>query len=125
MFEGLRFQHWRTAREDDGVVVLTLDRAASSVNALSRAVMDELGEIVERLSFEPPRGLVIQSGKPGFIVGADLTEFTSYAQNGRILDVLENGQRVLQHLARLPCPSVAAIHGVCLGGGTEMALACR
>ena len=125
MFEGLRFQHWQTVHDDDGIVVLTLDRAASSINALNRAVMDELAEIVERLSIEPPKGVVIHSGKPGFIVGADLNEFASCAQSGRVLDVLENGQRVLQRLAVLPCPSVAAIHGVCLGGGTEMALACR
>ena len=56
MFEGLRFHNWRSERDADGIVVLTLDRAGSSVNALSRAVLDELQEIVERLSFEPPRG---------------------------------------------------------------------
>lgn len=125
MFEGLRFQHWQPVHDDDGVIVLTLDRAASAVNALSRAVMDELAEIVERLSFEPPSGVVIRSGKAGFIVGADLTEFEGYANSGSVLDVLENGQRVLQKLARLPCPTVAALHGACMGGGTEMALACR
>ncbi|MBN8727961.1 MAG: enoyl-CoA hydratase/isomerase family protein [Xanthomonadales bacterium] len=125
MFEGLRFQHWQPLGGEDGIVVLTLDRAGRSVNALGREVMDELAEIVERLSFEPPRGVVIHSGKPGFVVGADLTEFESYAREGRVADVLENGQRVLEKLARLPCPTVAAIHGACMGGGTEMALACR
>ena len=125
MFEGLRFQHWQPLGGDDGIVVLTLDRAGRSVNALGREVMDELAEIVERLSFEPPKGVVICSGKAGFVVGADLTEFEGYAREGRIADVLENGQRVLDRLARLPCPTVAAIHGACMGGGTEMALACR
>ncbi|MCK9538277.1 3-hydroxyacyl-CoA dehydrogenase NAD-binding domain-containing protein [Dokdonella sp.] len=125
MFEGLRFQHWQSSLDEDGIVTLTLDRAGRSANALSREVMDELAEIVERLSFEPPRGVVIRSGKRGFIVGADLTEFEQYARDGRVQDVLENGQRVLQKLAQLPCPTVAAIHGACMGGGTEMALACR
>jgi len=126
MFEGLRFQHWQPARDDDGIVVLTLDRSGSAVNAMSRAVLDELAEIVERLSFEPPRGLVIRSGKgAGFVAGADLKEFEGYARTGTVLDAIENGQRVLQKLARLPCPTVAAIHGHCMGGGTEMALACR
>jgi 3-hydroxyacyl-CoA dehydrogenase/enoyl-CoA hydratase/3-hydroxybutyryl-CoA epimerase len=70
MFEGLRLQHWQSVLDDDGIVVLTLDRAGSSVNALGRAVLDELSQIVERLSFEPPKGIVIRSGKPaGFIVG--------------------------------------------------------
>jgi 3-hydroxyacyl-CoA dehydrogenase/enoyl-CoA hydratase/3-hydroxybutyryl-CoA epimerase len=126
MFEGLRFQHWQPVRDDDGIVVLTLDRAGSSVNALSRAVLDELSEIVERLSFEPPKGIVIRSGKSaGFIVGADIKEFEGFEKGGTVLDALENGQRVFQRLNRLPCPSVAAIHGVCMGGGTELALACR
>ena len=126
MFEGLRFQHWRPARDGDGIVELVLDRAGSPVNALSTAVLDELAEIVERLSFEPPAGVLIRSGKDsGFVAGADLREFEGFARNGSVLDVLENGQRVFRKLSRLPCPSVAAIHGYCMGGGTEMALACR
>ncbi|MEO5626030.1 MAG: 3-hydroxyacyl-CoA dehydrogenase NAD-binding domain-containing protein [Dokdonella sp.] len=126
MFEGLRFQHWQPTSDNAGIVVLTLDRAGSSVNALGRAVLDELSEIVERLSFEPPKGIVIRSGKAaGFIVGADIKEFESFEKNGTVLDALENGQRIFQRLSRLPCPSVAAIHGVCMGGGTELALACR
>jgi len=126
MFEGLRFQHWQPARDADGIVVLTLDRAGSSVNALSRAVLDELSEIVERLSFEPPKGVVVRSGKnSGFIVGADIKEFESFEKNGTVQDALENGQRIFLRLGRLPCPTVAAIHGVCMGGGTELALACR
>ena len=126
MFEGLRFKHWRSERDPDGIVTLTLDRAGSSVNALNREVMDELDEIVERLSFEPPQGVVVHSGKAaGFVVGADLKEFAAYEKSGSILDTIESGQRVFQRLARLPCPTVAAIHGHCMGGGTEMALACR
>ncbi|HEY6545971.1 MAG TPA: enoyl-CoA hydratase-related protein, partial [Dokdonella sp.] len=125
MFEGLRFQHWQPERDAEGIVVLTLDRAGSSVNALSRAVLDELSEIVERLSFDPPRGVIIRSGKNGFVVGADIKEFEGFGRAGSVLDALENGQRLFQRLARLPCPTVAAIHGVCMGGGTELALACR
>ena len=126
MFEGLRFQHWQSALDDDGILVLTLDRAGSSVNALSRAVLDELSEMIERLSFEPPKGIVIRSGKTaGFIVGADIKEFATFERNGTVQDALEHGQRVFQKLARLRCPTVAAIHGVCMGGGTELALACR
>jgi 3-hydroxyacyl-CoA dehydrogenase/enoyl-CoA hydratase/3-hydroxybutyryl-CoA epimerase len=126
MFEGLRFQHWQTASDADGIVVLTLDRAQSSVNALSRAVLDELSEIVERLAIEPPKGVIVRSGKAnGFIVGADIKEFESFEKNGTVQDALENGQRIFLRLGRLPCPTVAAIHGVCMGGGTELSLACR
>ena len=126
MFEGLRFNHWTTTRRDDGVVILGLDRADASVNALSRAVLDELDTLVERLAIEPPRGVVIHSAKPGgFAVGADIREFERYAADGVVLDAIRHGQQIFERLARLPCPTVAAIHGVCLGGGTEMALACR
>ena len=125
MFEGLRFAHWRPATETDGMLVLTLDRAGSVVNALSRAVLDELAQIVERIAIEPPRGVVIHSAKAnGFAVGADLHEFIEYERNDTVLDAIEHGQRVFEALARLPCPTVAALHGACMGGGTEMALAC-
>jgi 3-hydroxyacyl-CoA dehydrogenase/enoyl-CoA hydratase/3-hydroxybutyryl-CoA epimerase len=126
MFEGLRFKNWRFEQDVDGIVTLTLDRAGSSVNTLGRAVIEELQELVERLSFEPPKGIVIRSGKaPGFAVGADLNEFSAYEKSGAILDTIEYGQQVYQQLARLPCATVCAIHGHCMGGGTEMALACR
>ncbi|GAA0689396.1 enoyl-CoA hydratase/isomerase family protein [Dyella marensis] len=126
MFEGLRFNHWKTSLDDSGIVTLTLDRANSSVNALSREVLDELGQIVERLSIEKPAGVLIHSAKPGgFAVGADIKEFVEYAKDGTVLQNIENGQRVFESLARLPCPTVAAIHGACMGGGTELVLACR
>jgi 3-hydroxyacyl-CoA dehydrogenase / enoyl-CoA hydratase / 3-hydroxybutyryl-CoA epimerase len=126
MFEGLRFKHWSSERDADGIVVLTFDRNGSSVNTFARAVLDELSEIVERLSFEPPRGLIVRSGKTaGFIAGADISEFEGYAKSGTVLDAISYGQRVLQSLARLRCPTVAAIHGHCMGGGTELALACK
>ncbi len=126
MFEGLRFKHWKTNVGDDGIVVLTFDREGASANALSREVLDELDTIVERLAIENPRGVVIHSAKPsGFAVGADIREFVEYAQTGTVLANIENGQRVFENLARLSCPTVAAIHGACMGGGTELALACR
>ena len=126
MFEGLRFNHWKTSLDDSGIVALTLDRAHSGVNAISREVLDELGQIVERLAIEKPAGVIIHSAKAnGFAVGADIKEFVQYARQGTVLENIENGQRVFEALARLPCPTVAAVHGACMGGGTELILACR
>jgi 3-hydroxyacyl-CoA dehydrogenase/enoyl-CoA hydratase/3-hydroxybutyryl-CoA epimerase len=126
MFEGLRFNHWKTSLDDSGIVTLTLDRANSSVNAISREVLDELGQIVERLAIEKPAGVIIHSAKSnGFAVGADIKEFVEYAKRGAVQENIENGQRVYESLARLPCPTVAAVHGACMGGGTELILACR
>ncbi|MBB3228466.1 3-hydroxyacyl-CoA dehydrogenase/enoyl-CoA hydratase/3-hydroxybutyryl-CoA epimerase [Luteibacter sp. Sphag1AF] len=126
MFEGLRFKHWKTSEDESGIVVLTLDREGSSVNALSREVLGELNDIVERLAIENPPGVIIHSAKPsGFAAGADIKEFIEFAKEGGVLESIQNGQRIFENLARLPCPTVAAIHGACMGGGTELALACR
>ena len=126
MFEGLQFHHWRAEQDADGIVLLTLDRAGLAVNALNRAVLDEFDAMLERLAIDPPRGVVIHSGKSaGFVVGADLKEFEGFERNGSVLDQIRNGQRVFERLARLPCPTSVAIHGHCMGGGTEIALACK
>jgi 3-hydroxyacyl-CoA dehydrogenase/enoyl-CoA hydratase/3-hydroxybutyryl-CoA epimerase len=95
MFEGLRFNHWKASEDDSGIVTLALDRADSSVNAISGGVLDELGQIVERLAIENPAGVIIHSAKPaGFAVGADITEFKDYARQGAVLENIENGQLI-------------------------------
>jgi len=125
-FDGLRFAHWHPQIRDDGVVVLSLDRHDSSVNAMSQDVLLELGDLIERIAMDPPKAVVVQSIKPaGFIAGADLKEFQEFDRRGTVNDAIRRGQSTYQKLAELPCPTVAAIHGHCLGGGTELALACR
>jgi 3-hydroxyacyl-CoA dehydrogenase/enoyl-CoA hydratase/3-hydroxybutyryl-CoA epimerase len=107
-------------------VVLSLDRQDSSVNAMSQDVLLELGDLIERLAMDPPKAVVVQSIKPaGFIAGADLKEFQEFDRRGTVNDAIRRGQTTYQKLSELPCPTVAAIHGHCLGGGTELALACR
>ncbi len=126
MFDGLRFRHWQPKRRPDGVVVLTLDRADQNVNALSREVLDELDSLVERIAIEKPKAVVFRSGKAaGFIPGADIKTFEELDKKDLIYDWIRLGQLVFQKVAELPCPTVAAIHGHCMGGGTELALACR
>jgi 3-hydroxyacyl-CoA dehydrogenase/enoyl-CoA hydratase/3-hydroxybutyryl-CoA epimerase len=126
MFDGLRLRHWQHESRPDGVLVLTLDRADKGVNALARSVLDELDSMVERLALEPPKGLVIRSGKAaGFVPGADIEEFKGYDQPGAAFDGIRRGQLIFQRLSQLKCRTVVAIHGHCMGGGTELALACR
>ena len=126
MFEGLRLNHWKVAQGTDGVLMLAMDRNGSNVNALSRALLDELDAMLERIAIERPAAVVIHSGKPsGFAVGADLKEFEGYERQGSVREEIENGQRIFERMAQLSMPTVAAIHGACMGGGTELALACR
>ena len=117
---------WKVERDDEQVVWATLDKPATSTNVLSRDVLQELGVLLEPLEQSPPRALVIRSGKPGgFIAGADIKEFTGLQNAEQGFELTRAGQLVLDRLAALPCVSVAAIHGVALGGGLELALACR
>ncbi len=117
---------WRTERDAEGIVWLWADRQGSSANVLGSAVLAELDAHLERLRASPPRGVVVLSAKKsGFIAGADIKEFTSLAGVESGYRLIHAGQRVLDHLESLPCPTVAALHGFALGGGLELALACR
>ncbi|WP_240099818.1 3-hydroxyacyl-CoA dehydrogenase NAD-binding domain-containing protein [Thermomonas flagellata] len=125
-FDGLTPRHWRIDARDDGVLVLAFDRADSTVNAFSQDALLELSALVERIALDPPRGVVFASAKAsGFIAGADLKEFQEYDRQGTVEDAIRRGQGVFQAIAELPCPTAVAIHGFCMGGGTELALACR
>ncbi|MEN1960205.1 3-hydroxyacyl-CoA dehydrogenase NAD-binding domain-containing protein [Luteimonas sp. MJ246] len=124
--DGLRFSHWQAEQRKDGVVLLTFDRQGESVNTFAQDVLVELDALLERLALDPPKALVLRSGKAkGFIAGADIREFAEFDARGTIGDSIRRGQQAFQRLAELPCPTVAAIHGFCMGGGTEIALACR
>ena len=126
LFDGLRPRHWKTELRPDGILVLSLDRADAPVNALAQAVLDELELMIERIAIEPPKAVIVRSAKPGgFAPGADIKEFQSFDASGRVEDVLRRGQSIFQKLSALRMPTVAAIHGHCMGGGTELALACR
>ncbi|WP_241068644.1 3-hydroxyacyl-CoA dehydrogenase NAD-binding domain-containing protein [Achromobacter insuavis] len=118
--------HWRLERDADGLAWLTFDRAGSAVNALSADTMAELAAVLDALDAQPPKGLVIRSGKPtGFIVGADVNEFAELntPEQGRAL--VARGWNLFNRLAAVRYPTLALIQGHCLGGGLELALACR
>ncbi|MFZ5638416.1 MAG: 3-hydroxyacyl-CoA dehydrogenase NAD-binding domain-containing protein [Pseudomonadota bacterium] len=124
--DGLRLRHWKTELRHDGVLVLSFDREGESVNTFGQDVLIELDTVLERIALEPPKALVLRSGKDkGFIAGADIREFQEFDRKGTIGDSIRRGQTVFQRIAELPFPTVAAIHGFCMGGGTEISLACR
>jgi 3-hydroxyacyl-CoA dehydrogenase / enoyl-CoA hydratase / 3-hydroxybutyryl-CoA epimerase len=110
----------------DGIAILTFDRAGSSANVFDASTLHELDEHLAALEKDPAvRGVVVASAKPKiFIAGADLNAFTKSADAAALEEMVSLGHRIFTRLSRLKVPSVAAINGVCLGGGLELALAC-
>jgi 3-hydroxyacyl-CoA dehydrogenase/enoyl-CoA hydratase/3-hydroxybutyryl-CoA epimerase len=117
--------NWSRTSDADGVVWLILDKADASANSLSRSVMEELNSHLEAIERQRPPALIITSAKSGFIAGADIKEFVSIQTPDQAFALIREGQQVLERLAALPCVTVAAINGFALGGGLELALACR
>ncbi len=110
----------------DGIGQLRLDVPGRSANTLSSAVLVELGTMLAAIESDPPRGLVIRSAKRnGFVAGADINEFTQLGSVEEALVMIRRGQGLCDRIEALPCPTVALLHGFALGGGMELALACR
>jgi len=119
-------RHWRTERDDEDIVWLHLDRADASVNALSVDVIAELDAELVSLSENFPRGMVILSDKKnGFIAGADIKGFVALHDQDEATEFMRGCHTVLDRLESFTFPTVSLIHGFCLGGGLELALATR
>ena len=121
----MRSTHWRLEIDADGVAWLALDKAGASTNSLSREVMTELDQMVAEVARANPKALIVTSAKRGFIAGADIKEFVGIRTPDQAYELIRQGQQVLDKLEALPCATVAAINGFALGGGLEVALACR
>jgi len=117
------YRNWRLDYDMDRICWLTLDRAGESANSLSQEVLTELEQIVSLLEKEPPKGLVLQSGKPGtFIVGADVREFDQVTSIEEAEGFIRSVHALFDRVEALPFPTVVTIDGFCLGGGLELSL---
>jgi enoyl-CoA hydratase len=110
-------------RRDDGIAVLTLNRP-DKLNALNEALRQRLTELLDELAADPGVRIVVLhgAGDKAFVAGADVSEFAgrSPAEQREVYQ----RRRVYDALADFPKPVICAVHGHCLGGGSELALAC-
>ncbi len=124
-------QHWRFETDADQLGWLYFDRAKAdgtrdSTNIFSSEALRELSAIAKYLTASPVKGLAILSAKEnGFAAGADIDEFTRFKSGEEAAALGKLGLDVFDEIAALPFPTVAMIHGFCMGGGTELALACK
>ena len=120
------WKHWRLETDGENLAWLTFDRAESSTNTFSSEALRELADICGQLKQNPPKGLAILSAKDnGFAAGADIDEFTTLKSAEEAYAFTKLGNDVFDRVEALSFPTVALIHGFCMGGGTELALACK
>lgn len=115
----------RTTTESDGIVTVWFDQPGKSVNTITNQLLTELTEVVAELERNAPKGVIFTSAKAdSFIAGADLFEIRALGAE-KVTTFLAAGQNLYNRIEKLPCPTVVAINGDCLGGGFELALACN
>src|ERR1700694_5290022 len=120
------YRNFKLTRDADGIAWLLFDREGSSANTLSADVIEELDLVLAALESQRPAGLVIRSAKKsGFIAGADVNEFRGATDPRPVETGIGRAHAVIDRLEALKIPTVAVIHGFCLGGGLEVALACQ
>lgn len=116
---------WSSDRDEDGILWLVLDKQGSTTNVLSVSILEQLDTLLEQIEDNPPKAVIFRSGKAsGFIAGADVSEFLGVSNTQEALIMIKRGQTLFSRIAALPCPTIALIEGFCMGGGTELALAC-
>src|ERR1700750_1089965 len=120
------YRNFKLTRDADGIAWLLFDREGTSANTLSADVLEEFDAVLAALESQRPTGLVIRSAKKsGFIAGADVNEFRGASDASVVEAMIGRAHAVIDRLEALRVPSVAVIHGFCLGGGLEVALACQ
>lgn len=121
------YKNWRLHLDGEQLLWLNLDKANASANTLNVEIFEELNQILDDIKATPNiKGVIIRSAKgSGFIAGADIEQFTKLDSVESAMKLIRRGQMLFDKLAALPMPTVAVIDGFCLGGGMELALACR
>ena len=122
----LNVKNWSLQIDDRQIAWLSLNCPERSMNALSVQAMEELKTALDHLETRSVQGLILLSGKSnGFIAGADIKEFSDISSPDGGKQLIERGWNLFNRIENLRFPTLALIHGACLGGGLELALACQ
>src|SRR5699024_3736705 len=115
-----------STKEQDEILIVTLDQPDSKVNKLDEQLITEFKELLETASQSAAKGIVLISGKENnFIAGADVEMLKNKQAPEEVTELSRRGNDLLLELEHFDKPIVAAIHGSCLGGGLEVAMACH
>jgi 3-hydroxyacyl-CoA dehydrogenase/enoyl-CoA hydratase/3-hydroxybutyryl-CoA epimerase len=122
----LELKHFQLSYDDHGIAWLAFNKVDSKTNVLAQEVMQELEKAIGHFESSVPKGVVLYSVKSnGFMAGADINDFTRLQGEDEAYDYIRYSQNLFTRIEQLACPTLALIHGFCLGGGTELALSCR
>jgi 3-hydroxyacyl-CoA dehydrogenase / enoyl-CoA hydratase / 3-hydroxybutyryl-CoA epimerase len=126
----LTLHDWRLEIDIEKIAWMIFDREGETANTLGRRPLEELGSIIEwaekAAAEKHIHGLGLLSGKPGsFIMGADIREFDALDTETKVIEAITPVNKMFDQIEKLPVPVVCGIHGFCLGGGLELALACH
>ncbi len=121
------YQNLRVEHDTSNILTVTIDVANRPMNVFDTLLLEELESLVDGIAHDPTVRLVIfRSGKDsGFFAGADLHQIQSIDSADQADSVLKRGQDLFGRIESLTIPTLAVIHGPCLGGGLEFALACQ
>ncbi len=118
-------QYIQIETSDSGIAVIILDNTDAKLNVLSTPFMNALEKAIDSVAAQNPKAVVIRSGKSkGFVAGANIEEIEHIETSKEGYEKSRKGQIIYQKIANLPMPTIAAVNGHCMGGGTEMILAC-
>ncbi len=125
MLKNTSFLHWNYTTDEDKLVWLSIDMHEKNTNVLSEDVLSEFDQLLDEIVSQKPAGLIIRSAKKnGFIAGADISSFAKISSREEAVQLTSKAHRIFNKLETLACPTLCIIHGFCLGGGLELALAC-